>query len=84
MIDDEDNTDDDNEYVQQPPKSKWKSTPDILFTTGSGFTSERNQSVLACIDAHDGENGRLLGMWGLTVLARTGITATRKVQIIWR
>jgi hypothetical protein len=55
MIDDDDNTDDDNKYVEQPPKSKRKSTQDILFTTGLGFTSERNHSALACIDAHDGE-----------------------------
>jgi hypothetical protein len=55
MIDDDDGTDDDNEYVEEPPKSKRKSTPDILFTTGLGFTSERNQSALMCIDAHDEE-----------------------------
>jgi hypothetical protein len=83
MIDDDNDTDNDNKYVEQPPKSKRKSTPDILFTTGLDFTSERNQSALACIDAHDGEKGRL-GMRCLTVLARTDITATRKVQIIWR
>ncbi len=53
MIYDDDNTYDDNKYVEQPPKIKLNSTQYILFTTVLVFTYITHSS-LAFISALDG------------------------------
>jgi hypothetical protein len=57
-IDDDDDTttDHDDECIEQPPKSKRKSTSDILFTTGLGFTSENQLDLMPVIKSAADKN----------------------------